>query len=213
MPLGVREECSVVASRQERQVTWGGAIMIIHARPDWRNDIPDAMNRLVASLSRSVPLALVFVCLAGSEGFSKVNSDWSLVRNIPLGSRVLVVIQDNPNVSQDTRKIKGQLSMYDSMSITLQSSPIQSRKIEKDSVVKIFIRRPLIKRTPGWIALAISGISAQVFVSYVGDTGALGAVMAHALITGSMSVSFFRGFRWKRVYSLPHSKRGRSRSP
>lgn len=188
-------------------------MMIIRARPERRSDIPAAMNRLVASRSRLVSLALVFVCLAGSEGFSKVNSDWSLVRDIPLGSRVLVVTQDNSNVSQGTMKIKGQLSMYDSMSITLQLSPIQSRKIEKDSVAKIFVRRPLIKRTPGWIALAISGIAAQVFVSYVGDTGALGAVMAHALITGSMTISFFRGFRWKRVYSLPHSKRGRSRSP
>lgn len=188
-------------------------MMIFRTRPRWHNDVPAAKKRLVAVLSRLVPLVLVFVCLAGSEGFSKVNSDWSLVRNIPLGSRVLVVIQDNPSVSKKTTKMKGHLSESDSTSITLQLSPIQSKEIEKDSVIKVFVRRPLVKRIPGWIALTISGIATQLFINYVGDTGALGGVMAHALITGSMSVAFFRGSRWKNVYGLPSNKRDRSRGP
>lgn len=186
---------------------------IIRARPRWHNDVPDAKKRLVVVLTRLVPLVLVSVCLAGSEGFSKVNSDWSSVRDIPLGSRVLVVIQDNPSVSKKMTKMKGHLSESDSTSITLQLSPIQSKEIEKDSVAKVFVRRPLVKRTPGWIALAISGIVTQIFINYVGDTGALGAVMSHALITGSMSVAFFRGSRWKHVYSVPPGKRGRPRGP
>ena len=188
-------------------------MMTIRARPRWHNDVPAAKKRLVAVLSRLAPLVLVFVCLAGSEGFSKVNSDWSLVLDIPLGSRVLVVIQDNPRTSEKPRKMKGQLSMYDSTSITLQMSPVQSKKIGRDSVMKVFVRRPLIKRTPGWIALAISAVAAQIFVNYVGDTGALGAVMTHALATGSMSVAFFRGSRWKIVYRLPPSKKDRLRDP
>ena len=180
------------------------------ARSNRRNDLPDGKKSFVAVLSRLVSVVLVFVWLAGAESFSKVNSDWSLVQDIPIGSRVLVVLQDNASTGPKTRRIKGDLSVSRSMSITLQLSPVQSKTIGRESVVKVFVRRPLERRIPGWIALAVSGITAQVFVGIVGDSGVLGAVMAHALITGPISVSFFRVFRWRNVYKVPRNERVKS---
>ena len=188
-------------------------MMIIpaRARSNRRNDSPDVKKAFVAVLSRLVSLVLVFVWLAGAESFSKVNTDWSLVQDIPVGSRVLVVLQDGATGPKNKRKRKGNLSMSDSTSITLRLSPVQSKTFGRESVVKVFVRRPLSRRTPGWIALAGSGIAAQILVNVVGDSGVLGAVMAHALITGSISVSFFRGFRWRNVYSVPRKRQVNSK--
>lgn len=164
---------------------------------------PSAAKRFFAVLSRLVSVSLVLAFLAGSECFSKASPDWSAVRDIRVGSRVRVVLQDNPGVSRKTRSAKGILRASDATSLTLEASPSLSMVIGRESIVKVFARRPLHRRIPGWIALAASAIAAQSFVHWVEDSGTQGVVASHLLFTATTTVAFFWGSRWGKVYQRP----------
>lgn len=164
---------------------------------------PSAAKRFFAVLSRLVSVSLVLAFLAGSECFSKASPDWSAVRDIRVGSRVRVVLQDNPGVSRKTRSAKGILRASDATSLTLEASPSLSMVIGLESIVKVFARRPLHRRIPGWIALAASAIAAQSFVHWVEDSGTQGVVASHLLFTATTTVAFFWGSRWGKVYQRP----------
>ena len=205
VPYNPRLGTSFVAHHRgpERAAGIEWATTNIDAESNRYDHAPSAGKRFLAVLSRLVSLLLVLAFLAGSECFSKASPDWSVVGNIPVGSRARVVFQDNPTVSRKTRRVKGNLRASDAMSLTLEASPSRSMAIGRESIVKVFVRRPLHRRIPGWIALAASAIAVQSFVNWVEDSGTQGVVGSHLLFTATTTVSFFWGSRWGKVYQRP----------
>ena len=205
MPDDPRLAAALTSHRQAPRRAAGVecAAMNIDFQSKRRDHAPSAGKRFLAVLSRLVSLSLVLAFLAGSECFSKASPDWSVIGNIPVGSRVRVAFQDNPTVSRKTRRVKGNLRVSDEASLTLEVSRSRSMVIGRESIVKVFVRRPLYRRIPGWIALAASAIAVQSFVNWVEDSGTQGLVGSHLLFTATITGSFFWGSRWGKVYQRP----------
>ncbi len=111
--------------------------------------------RKLFSRSTAAGLALLLVLTHPLPAAAKIKPDWSKVRAVPLGTPTTVVLYED-QASLGKRQIEGHFRSATAGAITLLLPDGQTRTLEKRTVRKVLVPRPLVKRYQGWITAAIS---------------------------------------------------------
>lgn len=137
---------------------------------------------------------------------ARVRPDWSNVQSLRADTKVVVLTYREDMLEK--RRYKGKFISATSDNITLLDKSGNDHTIEKDNVQKVLVRRPILERWPGWIALAIPfAVVEAVFVAG-GDYDRPYAHLILAAPAAAVSaVSFFFGSRYACIYNVPPAHR------
>ena len=137
---------------------------------------------------------------------SAKKADWSRVRAV-LHNRNTVVRLYQDAAPRENRRIKGRFDSATADSITLVLEDGQTRTFPKQAVRKVRTWRPVKKRKPGWIALVIGAVIAELLLHIDVPPSVLDRLVGHAIITLPIAGGFFYGSRMGPIYDVPRKHR------
>ena len=161
--------------------------------------------------STAVGLVLLLTMIGLSpvaEAGTWIRRDWSKVQRVPPGSRTRVRLYKDRALA-GLRKIEGRFKSATAEAITLSLPGGNPYTLQKQDVTKVLVFRPLSKRYPGWITLAVStGVSIPTVASYGSDLEPWGKWLLNGLYIGVPTlIAFLVSPRWGGVYNVPRKLR------
>ena len=131
-------------------------------------------------------------------------ADWSQVQAVPHHRKTKIRLYEDV-ARQGNRKIKGRFQSATADSITLVLENGQVRTFPKLAVRKVLTRRPIRKRWPGWVAMAVCSAALEISIPLFAESTPpvplrLGSHAFHALPTGAV---FLYISRLKGIYNVP----------
>ena len=131
-------------------------------------------------------------------------ADWSPVQAVPHHRKTKIRLYQDV-ARQGNRKFKGRFQSATADSITLVLENGQVRTFPKLAVRKVLTRRPIRKRWPGWVAMAVCSAALEISIVLFAESTPpvplrLGSHAFHALPTGA---AFFYVSRLKGIYNVP----------
>ena len=131
-------------------------------------------------------------------------ADWSQVQAVPHHRKTKIRLYEDVAL-QGNRKIKGRFRSATADSITLVLENGQVRTFPKLAVRKVLTRRPIRKRWPGWVAMAVCSAALEISILLFAESTPpvplrLGSHAFHALPTGAV---FLYISRLKGIYNVP----------
>ena len=149
-----------------------------------------------------VPLLL----LTGLPGcVARHMPDWSKVQAVAQDTKTEVQLYEGVAPHED-RKVKGRFLSATEDSVTLKLKDGQTGVFQREDVRKVLTRRPIVKRWPGWAALAVTFGVLQTLLSMtasVDNVSGSTMVGAHAVYTLPITAAFFYGSRMGGIYEVP----------
>lgn len=135
--------------------------------------------------------------------------DWSKVQAVPPQTKTEIQLYED-EAPQGSRKVRGRFHSATADSLTLTLKGGQTRTLQKATVRKVLTRRPILKRGPGWAALALTFSVLQILLSgsaRVDNVSGSTMVRAHAIYTLPITAAFFYGSRMGGIYEVPPNQR------
>ena len=164
----------------------------------------------ITARAPGLPWMAAMLLLAGAPAMAKVRSDWSAVRAVQPGRRMVVVLY-NDEAPRGERKIKGVFASATAGDVTVLLSDGQTRTLQRRAVRKVRSSRPITKRRSGWISAGIFGGSWQGFMSWVSETEGLSLPFMlgmHALVTLPALFVALSTTDMGEIYNTPPKHRG-----
>ena len=147
--------------------------------------------------TRTLPRSAVRKVVVHDPYTTKLN--WSRVQAVEPGTRTMVVLY-NDQAPRGSRRNKGRFRSVTGDSLTLTLKDGQRRTFPKWDVRKVFTRRPILKRKPGWIAFGITAL--------LGSRAAEGSRWWSGLgLALPVSAVFFASYRMGVIYHVPRKYR------
>ena len=180
-------EALLDAGANPRASSIGGRVPRYYARKNKKIQGSDAYQRLmIVSVKKSK------------------KADWSQVQAVPHHRKTKIRLYQDVAL-QGNRKIKGRFQSATADSITLVLENGQLRTFPKLTVRKVLTRRPIRKRWPGWVAMAVCSAALEISIALFAESTPpvplrLGSHAFHALPTGA---AFFYVSRLKGIYNVP----------
>ena len=132
-------------------------------------------------------------------------TEWSRVQAVAPETTTEVQRYEDSS-TQEQQKIKGRFLSATDDSVALKLKNGQTDTFQKENIRKVLTRRPLVKRWPGWAALAVTFGVVQTLLSMtasVDNVSGSTMVGAHAVYTLPITAAFFYGSRMGGIYEVP----------
>ncbi len=139
-------------------------------------------------------------------------ADWSRVQEVPHSTKTAVRLYQDA-APRGSWKIKGCLYSATTDSITLMLKNGQTRTFPKTAVRKVLVPRPLKKRKPGWITLAVTMSLVQVVprlmaaAQGVSEDLETGIAWYHLFVVAPATLAAFSVSRMGPIYDVPPEHR------
>ncbi len=140
------------------------------------------------------------------------NSDWGRVLDQPTGIKMhLKINRMHSSGKKDSLVVKGKMISADETSIALMTPPGSTRRFDRDQILAVRVRRPVLKRISGYIAAGAALIGIYVLIEAVRgqslDLVPRGHAMLNLGITApATAAGFFLGNRTRTIYRRDSSK-------
>ena len=141
-----------------------------------------------------------------AEAGTWIRRDWSMVQRIASGVRTRVRLYKD-RAPGGIQRVEGQFQSASTVAIMLLSPAGQTLTLQKQTVEKVLVYRPLSKRYPGWIT---AGASTGIFLGLAPgwDLNGRGWALFSGLFVGvPTGIAFLVSPRWGGVYNVPRKLR------
>ncbi len=141
-----------------------------------------------------------------AEAGTWIRRDWSKVQRIASGVRTRVRLYKD-RAPGGIQRVEGQFQSASAVAIMLLSPAGQTLTLQKQTVEKVLVYRPLSKRYPGWIT---AGASTGIFLGLAPgwDLNGRGWALFSGLFVGvPTGIAFLVSPRWGGVYNVPRKLR------
>ena len=135
-------------------------------------------------------------------------ADWSRVQAVPHNTKAAVRLYQDA-APRGSWKVKGRFYSATADSITLMLKNGQTRTFPKTAVHKVLVPRPLKKRKPGWITLAVTMSLVQAVprlmaaASGVSEDLETGIAWLHLFVVAPATLAAFSVSRMGPIYDVP----------